>query len=174
MKSIVIYNSQTGFTKKYAEWISELASCECVEFKSAKKLNLLDYDAIVFGSWCMAGGITKLPWFKKQIPALSSAEKKLIVYAVGASPADSPDVPVAMRKSFSDAEWPLVKVFYCPGGLNYDKMSGASKLGMKMLLKILSSKKDQTEEDLKQIEMISHSYDISDKKYAEAVAAELK
>ena len=23
MKSIVIYSSQTGFTKKYAEWISE-------------------------------------------------------------------------------------------------------------------------------------------------------
>ena len=28
MKSIVIYNSQTGFTKKYAEWISEAAACE--------------------------------------------------------------------------------------------------------------------------------------------------
>ena len=48
MKSIVIYNSQTGFTKKYAEWISEAAACECVEFKQAAKLNLSDYDAIVF------------------------------------------------------------------------------------------------------------------------------
>ena len=35
MKSIVIYNSQTGFTKKYAEWISEATGCEAVEFKHA-------------------------------------------------------------------------------------------------------------------------------------------
>ena len=73
MKSIVIYNSQTGFTKKYAEWIAEAAACECVEFKQAAKLNLADYDAIVFGSWCMAGSITKLTWFKKQMPALAAA-----------------------------------------------------------------------------------------------------
>ena len=41
MKSIVIYSSQTGFTKKYAEWISEESGAECVEFKKAKKLSLL-------------------------------------------------------------------------------------------------------------------------------------
>ena|GEM_PF-3968787 len=29
MKSIVIYNSQTGFTKQYAQWISDVAGCEC-------------------------------------------------------------------------------------------------------------------------------------------------
>ena len=67
MKSIVIYNSQTGFTKQYAEWISEAAGCDCVSLKQAGKIKLADYDAIVFGSWFMAGGITKLPWFKKQI-----------------------------------------------------------------------------------------------------------
>ena len=37
MKTIVIYNSKTGFTKRYAEWISEALSCECVELKEASK-----------------------------------------------------------------------------------------------------------------------------------------
>ena len=104
MKSIVIYNSQTGFTKRYAEWISEAAACECVEFKQAAKLNLADYDAIVFGSWCMAGNIAKLPWFKKQMPALAAAGKKLIVYAVGGSPEENPDVTAAINKIFTDEE----------------------------------------------------------------------
>ena len=45
MKSLVIYSSQTGFTKKYAEWISEASGAECVEFKKARKLKLADYDA---------------------------------------------------------------------------------------------------------------------------------
>ena len=44
-KTLIIYTSQTGFTKKYAEWISEAAGCECVEFKKARKLKLADYDA---------------------------------------------------------------------------------------------------------------------------------
>ena len=66
MKSIVIYNSSTGFTKKYAEWISEEAGCECVNFKKGSKMDLSGYDAVVFGSWSMAGGFTKLAWFKKK------------------------------------------------------------------------------------------------------------
>ncbi|MBP5329672.1 MAG: hypothetical protein J6Y75_07210 [Spirochaetaceae bacterium] len=174
MKSIVIYNSQTGFTKKYAEWIAEAAACECVEFKQAAKLNLADYDAIVFGSWCMAGNIVKLAWFKKQMPALAAAGKKLIVYAVGGSPEENPDVAVAMRRVFTDEDRETVKVFYCPGGFNYEKMNSASKLMMKMFTKVLASKKDATEDEKKMAEMISHSYDISDKKYADAIAAELK
>ena len=32
MKTIIIYTSQTGFTKRYAEWISEASGAECVEF----------------------------------------------------------------------------------------------------------------------------------------------
>ena len=95
MKSIVIYNSQTGFTKQYAEWIAEAASCECVNIKQAAKKNLLDYDAVVFGSWFMAGTLAKLAWFRKQIPSLSAAGKKLVVFAVGATPAEAPIVDEA-------------------------------------------------------------------------------
>ena len=174
MKSIVIYNSQTGFTKKYAEWIAEEAGCECVLLKNASKIKLADYDAIVFGSWFMAGGITKLNWLKKQIPFLSKAGKKLIVFAVGASPAESPEVPVAMSKIFTEEEKMLVKLFYCQGGLNYEKMNGFSRFMMKMFSKALASKKDATDHDKKMAEMISNSYDITNKKYIEPIIAELK
>jgi len=32
MKTIVIYNSQTGFTERYAKWIAEETSADCVSF----------------------------------------------------------------------------------------------------------------------------------------------
>ena len=33
MKSVVVYSSITGFTKKYAEWIAEDLGCEiCMQF----------------------------------------------------------------------------------------------------------------------------------------------
>ena len=174
MKTIVIYNSKTGFTKRYAEWISEALSCECVELKEASKKNLSEYDAVVFGGWCMAGGVTKLAWFKNQVPALATAGKKLIVFVVGGSPADSPDIPVAMERIFSGKEWSGVKSFYFPGGFNYEKMSLPSKLAMKMFIKTILAKKDITEDEKKMAEMISHSYDASDKKYIEPILAELK
>ena len=52
-------------------------------------------------------------------------------------------------------------------------MGWGSKASMKMLIRIMSSKKNITQEDLNFIEMISHSYDISDKKYIEPITAEL-
>jgi len=37
MKTIVIYNSQTGFTRRYAQWIAEAAGADCLELSAAKK-----------------------------------------------------------------------------------------------------------------------------------------
>jgi len=174
MKTIVIYTSQTGFTKRYAEWISEASGAECVDFKQAKKIKLSDFDAIIFGGWFMAGGIKNLAWFKKQLQALSAAGKKIIVYGVGGSPAESPDIPAAMRRNFTEEEWNSLKAFYCPGGFNYEKMSGFSKFMMKMFTTMLANKKDASEAEKNMAQMISHSYDISDKKYIEPILAELK
>ena len=40
MKTVVIYNSQTGFTKRYAQWIAEAAGADCLELSAAKRTNL--------------------------------------------------------------------------------------------------------------------------------------
>ncbi|MCQ2576427.1 MAG: flavodoxin domain-containing protein [Treponema sp.] len=169
MKAIVIYNSQTGFTKQYAQWISEELSCEAVEFSKGAKMDLSDYDTIVFGSWCMAGTLTKLDWLKKNLNRFYEAGKKIAVYAVGASPIENPEVDVAMDKLFAEEDKTKVKVFYCPGGINYENMKPFSRFGMKMFAKALSSKKDATEKERKQGEMISHNYSLIYKKYLEPV-----
>ena len=174
MKAIVIYNSQTGFTKKYAKWIADDCACECVDIKKASKTNLFEYDAIVFGSWCMAGRIKKIEWFKKLLPELSEAGKKLFVFFVGASPAESPEVSVTMDINFTKAQKSIVKRFYCPGGINYENMRLPSKIAMKMLIKGMKAKKDLSEDDLRIIRTLSNSYDSSDKKYVEPIIAELK
>ncbi len=167
MKTIIIYNSKTGFTKRYAKWISEATGAECIELKDAKKRLFDDYDAIIFGGWTCAGGISKIKWFKSNMDKW--IDKKLIVYCVGGSPMESPEVPKALRNNFSEAQWEKVNAFYCPGGFDYERMSAKSRFMMKMFLKVLKAKKEKTEEDKIMIEMISHSYDISDKKYIEPI-----
>ena len=37
MRTIVVYMSQTGFTKRYAEWIAERMNADLLNLKEAKK-----------------------------------------------------------------------------------------------------------------------------------------
>lgn len=172
MKTIVIYNSQTGFTKRYAEWIAEAAGADCFELSAAKKKDLAVYEAIIFGGWACAGSISKIGWFKRNIDKW--ADKKLIAFCVGGSPIDNPEIDIALKRNFNAAEQKKVKTFYCPGGFNYEKMSVPSKLMMKAFVKTLKSKKDKTEEEQIMVKAISSSYDISDKKYIEPILQYLK
>lgn len=167
MKTIVIYNSQTGFTKRYAQWIAEEAKAQCVELKEAKKMDLSGFDNIVYGGWAMAGSVTKVKWLIKNKAKWQG--KKLAAFCVGASPVENPEIDEFLKKTSAQEDFKGIKLFYLPGGLAYEKMSGASKTMMKMFVKMLNSKKDKTEADLMQIKMLSSSYDISDKKYIEPV-----
>lgn len=167
MKTIVIYNSQTGFTKRYAEWIATTAGADCFELSAAKKKDLTAYEAIIFGGWACAGSISKINWFKRNINKW--ADKKLIAFCVGGSPIDNPEIDIALKQNFNESQQKKVKTFYCPGGFNYEKMSTPSKLMMKMFLKTLNAKKNKTEAEQIMVKMISSSYDISDKKYIEPI-----
>ena len=172
MKTIVIYNSQTGFTKRYAEWIAEATKADCLELSAAKKKDLTTYEAIIFGGWACAGSISKISWFKGNIDKW--ADKKLIAFCVGGSPIDNPEIEQAFKQIFNQSALEKVSVFYCPGGFNYDKMSASSKLMMKMFIKMLKAKKDKTEAEQEMVKMISQSYDISDKKYIQPILECLK
>ncbi len=167
MKTVVIYNSQTGFTKRYAQWIAEAAGADCLELSKAKGKSLDEYEAVVFGSWACAGSISKINWFKGNMDKWTN--KKLIAFCVGASPIESPQIEQFLKNIFSEAQLKKVSVFYCPGGFNYEKMSAPSRLMMKMFIKSLKAKKDKTEEEEEMIKMISASYDISDRKYIEPI-----
>ena len=172
MRTVIIYNSQTGFTKRYAEWIAEETGADCLELSIAKKKDLSIYETIIFGGWACAGSISKIGWFKSNIDKW--ADKKLIAFCVGGSPIDNPDIETALKRNFNESERKKVKTFYCPGGFCYEKMSVTSKLMMKMFVKTLNAKKDKTEEEQVMVKMISSSYDISDKKYIEPILQYLK
>lgn len=163
MKTIVIYNSQTGFTQRYAQWIAEAAGADCLELSAAKRKSMDAYEAIIFGGWACAGSISKIGWFKGNMDKW--ADKKLIAFCVGGSPIDNPEIEPALKRNFNASQLKHVNIFYCPGGFCYEKMSIPFKLMMKMFLQALKAKKDKTEAEQEMIKMISGSYDISDKKY---------
>ena len=172
MKTAIIYVSQTGFTKQYAQWLAEEVQGDCMTITEAEKKDLSGYDAVVFGGWCMAGTIKKLNWFKGKMAQWT--DKKKVVYAVGASPLENPELEEGLRRNFTEEEWAKVSVFYCPGGLRYENMKPGSKMMMKLFAKMMAGKKDKTAEEKVMAEMIGKSYDLSDRKYIQPIAECLK
>ncbi len=175
MKTLIIYTSQTGFTKKYAEWLADRMNGELLDLKNAQKKDagyFKDYDAICYGGWAMAGNLVKSKWFLDK--ASDWKEKKLAVFCVGGSPNDNPDVKEWLHRILTDEQREYIKAFYCQGGFNYENMNSASRLAMKMFVNTLKKKKDATEAEKTMAKMISSSYDISDIKFIDPIAEYLE
>ena len=170
MKTLIIYTSQTGFTKKYADWLAQKTGGDLLDLKDAQKKNdafFEGFEAIVYGGWVMAASVVKVKWFLNR--AASWKGKKLAIYCVGGSPNDNPDVEVMLKNMLTDEQREYIKAFYCQGGFNYERMNTPSRLAMKMFVSALKKKKDPTEEEKIMTEMVAKSYDISDEKYLEPV-----
>ena len=163
MKTAVVYYSQTGFTARYAQWIAAETGADCFAYAQAKGKDFSQYGAIVFGGSVFVGSVKKLRWFEENLERWQG--KKLAVFCVGASPMEGPEVQSTMAKNFGGDKWKNVAAFYCPGGLNYEKLPAPSRLVMKVLLKFLKAEHPQTAEEEKGYEMLSASFDLSDKKY---------
>lgn len=166
MKTLVIYTSQTGFTQKYAEWLTARLNADLLTIKEAKNLkkdSYDKYDAIIYGGWNRAGSVVGSEWFLKE--AFDWKNKRLAIFCVGGFPENNPDVEISMNKLLTDEQKTYIRAFYCQGGIDYSRMKTPSKLVMKTLISALSKKKDATQEEKDMVDMLSHSHDNTDEKY---------
>lgn len=168
MKTIILYKSATGFTKRYADWICESIDCESVSLKEASIDQLSGYDTIIFGSRIHAGRIDGLDKVRKLC-----ATKKLILFVTGGTPAEATAIIDKMwTDNLTPEELKTIPHFYMPGGLCYEKMSVPDRLLMKMAAKMMGNggHKDSVEAGFAQA--LTGSYDISDKKYIEQLISD--
>ena len=166
MKTLVIYTSQTGFTKKYAELLGSRLNAEVVDLKKVKKApssRFADADAIIFGGWVIAGKVFGSDWFTPKIAEWQG--KKLAMFAVGGFPCEYPETEAVLQNALTEEQKKHVKVFYCQGGMCFEKMRFPYKLIMKMMRKTAAQNLNASEKDKEMAEMLSKSYDSSDAKY---------
>ncbi|MCI8551293.1 MAG: flavodoxin [Lachnospiraceae bacterium] len=159
MKPVILYHSQTGFTRQYAEWMAGELSCPCFSFEERKRIDFSRYDTIIFGSWCHAGKLKKYKWFQEMLPAWRG--KRKAVFAVGASPAGAQQIEQFLKTLTVPGE--EMAAFYLPGGLRYERMGAASRIMMKAFSAMVNGKKQKTLEEEQMAQMVSRSYDISDR-----------
>ncbi len=172
MNTVVIYQSKTGFTAKYAKWIGEELNCPVFSLKEADRNGLSEYDTIIYGGGLMAGKVSGLDKFKKS----SLAEgKKLVVFATGATPMEATEAITRVKNSnLSTEEQRKIPFFYLVSGLCYEKMGFFSKSMLKMMYNVLQKKKDRTEEENGMMQVFEKSSDHSDKKNLKELLACMK
>lgn len=162
MKTIVIYKTRTGFTKQYAEWISEALNCDIINYKNINKVDITTYDIVIYGGRVHAGNIDKLQNIKKLVV---NKNIKLIVFATGATPlAATEQINELMQRNFQDDSIPH---FYMQSGLCYEKMGRFDKSIMKLLAKALAGKENKNDIENGTSIAISESHDISSKTFIE-------
>jgi menaquinone-dependent protoporphyrinogen IX oxidase len=164
MKTVIVYKSQTGFTKRYAEWIAADLKCDTLEAKRATKESLKPYDVVVYGGGITAGQIGGLKKFKTIMATLT--DKKMIVYGTGATPVEERKAFEDIKKAnFSEQEIKNIPYYYFQSGVNYENMNLGSKMIMKMFASMLAKKSDKTPEEKGMADAIKQSCDFSKKEY---------
>lgn len=160
-KIVVIYQSISGFTKKYAEWISQDLNAETFSAKKFKASSLTEYEVIIFGGSLHAVGITGVNLIKKNLDKLKA--KKLIVFATGASPSNDKIPKEILDKNFTPEQQKLIRFFYLRGGFDFNKLDLFHKIMMTMFKLMIQSKKNHTPDEKGMLAAYSNPVDFTNK-----------
>ena len=136
MERIVVYQSSTGFTAKYADWIAEELECEAIEFKNVKADALQKYDEVIYGGYIMGNMV----FGYDKIKPLNL--KTLAVFGVGMTvPSEEVAKKIAEQNGISQEHF-----FYFEGGYNPEKLGFLKKMMMNMIKKSIEKKAEKSEE----------------------------
>lgn len=158
-KILIIYKSNTGFTKRYANWISERVSCEKISFEEMDSFDMKNHNIIIYGGGMHASRINGLNKFKKIMENYD--DKKIIVFATGGSPSEENIISEIRKNNFTQEELKHIDFYYFQSGLSYEKMNFKDKAIMKTYGKILELKRKKSKIEEGAQNAILESYDYS-------------
>ena len=172
-KGIILYQSKYGATKKYADWLVEETGFDCVTTKNAKIETVRNYDVIILGGGVYASGIAGLQFLKKNTNQLT--DKKIAVFAVGASPYDEGAIQQVRAMHFKD-EISNVPLFYCRGAWDEEKMKFGDRTLCRMLQKAVAKQNPDEYEPWQKALMcaVGQKCDWTDKAYLEPLLKHIK
>jgi menaquinone-dependent protoporphyrinogen IX oxidase len=130
MRTVIIYNSLLGTTKRYAMWLREALEADLSKANAGRR-SALDYDLIIVCSPTYMGQIRLLGYLKKRWSVLQG--KSIILIAVGMAPPESPD----SRKSYESIPEEIrnrIRYFKLPGKIG---PAGKAKVKQENLQPIL-------------------------------------
>ncbi len=161
MKTAVVYKSISGFTKTYAEWIAEDLGADLFALDRVSDSVFSEYDAIVFGGSLHAVGINGVKFLNRNFEKLDG--KKVVVFAVGASPNREGIPDEVLNKNFTAERRKEIRFFYFRGGFDFSKLDLPNKILMTVFKWSLKRKKSRTEDEQGMLEAYRKPMDFTDR-----------
>ena len=155
----IVYVSDTGHTARYAAMLSHKLGLPAHPLADAQKA-LPAGTPVIYMGWLMAGSVKD---YRK-------AAKHFNVEAViGVGLGDSGAQDDAARRACKlSADFP---VFTLQGGMDRTKLQGGYKVGIDILTKVMSAKKNRTPDEDRMVELLIHGGDFVSEKELSAVLA---
>jgi len=124
-KVLVMYYSENGSTKTYAEWIAEELNGDLCFLKDIKASMLSGYDVILLASPLLGGPIKGLNILVENYNAIK--DKKLVLCACGIEDMGNEMITNRIRgwveKAVPSELFLQLKLFFLRGGFNHYKLS---------------------------------------------------
>jgi menaquinone-dependent protoporphyrinogen IX oxidase len=162
-KTLIIYFSKYGSTKKYAELISSELNADIYSIKNVNISDLINYDTIILGSGLYAGKIQGINIIIDNFEKIQ--DKKIVLFTCGLADYKNVEnvnnIHKRLVKIIPENIMQNIKVYYLQGGINYKKLNMKHKL-MMWLLKILTMRnKNMNGEDKEFIETYGKTLDFT-------------
>ncbi len=140
-KSIIIYGSQYGTTKRYADRFSEITGIETVSYQESK--NIDRYDRIIFMGALYAGSVLGL---KKTISKMSPKQELVIVTVGLVDPIDPENIDYirhSIKERIPADLYDETRIFHLRGAIDYSQLS----LKHRMMMAVIHSKLSKMPEE---------------------------
>ena len=157
MKTLVLYQSYTGYTRRYAQWISEALIADILPLKEATSALLRDADLVIFGGSIRGSIISGQDKMKKLTK--SAGGKAVLYFAVGLRP-DRPRTRRLLRRNNFGSE-STVPLFYFQGGLNKDALTSGDRTMLAIYQAMLKRRHSIHPEDAELLQLMCYPSDFS-------------
>ena len=157
--AIIVYTSETGHTARYAALLSQKLDLPCVSLSQYIKSGDKTQPAIYMG-WLFASHIKE---YKKAAKHCSIAA----LCAVGLCPTGELLSEIRTAEKLPDA----MPLFTLQGGMDHAELRGLHKWMIRMLIKMLSAKKNADEKEAAMLQLIRDGGDFVDEKHLADVLA---
>ena len=131
MQTLVLYTSNTGSAKRYAEDIASSLGADVMPLKKFKWKNIDDYGLVIYGGWIMGGKIKGVDDFLSHYDSLEG--KNVIIFSAGMVIPSKEGRDVIINANILDIYH--VRYYQLRGNFDINKLGFFQKAMIKMYMK---------------------------------------
>ncbi|MBR2491392.1 MAG: hypothetical protein IKB65_07925 [Ruminiclostridium sp.] len=157
MRILVVYESKTGATEQYAQWLAEELGTQSLALESCSIAQLQNCDLIVFGG-SVHGGIIN---GKKKLFRLAEKAgcREVVCFAVGIRPVTQRTLGLIRRSNFGSAE--DGRLFYFRGRFHEGGLDQRNRTMVRIYRSMLKRRRMLHPEDKEMLEAMGCSCDFT-------------